>query len=213
MAWLHQRRLYLCASPDPLHHRIRIPDTTKGRTLQCTINIFHYSIPEPESLQFLSLEPILLPRASTYEGLERQSQVCERTELHRRLETLIQSDPTRTYELTRSQQCSGPGAGFRRAIALVSCQMLRWGKKREHRLTLFAAKINRAKYLKEKVGGDRKRSQDYPSSPKLVHLGFLASPINLVRSSLDFTLGIIALREVSSAGELACCEFGCDLLC
>lgn len=93
-------------------------------TAQCAINVVLYTIPRANRMKYLSLEPMVLPAASTAGVLDRLSEASDsqsRRKLESRLEKLIRLDPLRHQELATDHPSGrAPGEGFRKAMLLVS---------------------------------------------------------------------------------------------
>jgi hypothetical protein len=107
----------------PEIHSIRGPIICSP-TAQCAIIVVLYTIPKANRMRYLSLEPMLLPAASSAGVLDRSSseEVCEETRnLKRRLQELIKLDVLRFEDLSKDYpKGRAPGAAFRNAIMMVS---------------------------------------------------------------------------------------------
>lgn len=107
----------------PLIAGLRAP-LVGGSSVQCAINVVLYVIPRAERIKYFSLEPIVLPTASSAGILDTDKGAPESTKDHhlqRRLEDLVRLDPFRYKDMTSEYlRNRGPGQGFRRAVELVS---------------------------------------------------------------------------------------------
>ncbi|MCO5613859.1 hypothetical protein L7F22_068137 [Adiantum nelumboides] len=95
-----------------------------SETSSCSISTILYKVPRPEKMQYTSLEPMLLPKAST-DGLSggEESQSRHQTDLfqNQRLERLVELDPVRFADLNhRYKSGSAPGQAFRHCIDLIN---------------------------------------------------------------------------------------------
>jgi hypothetical protein len=104
---------------------LRAPVETQNAA-QCAINVIIYTTPKSERMKYLSLEPMVLPKASSAGVLDRARNEAYNTkgqQLQHKLESLIKLDPLRHRDLnTQHHHNRGPGQGFRRAVHLVSLE-------------------------------------------------------------------------------------------
>lgn len=94
-----------------------------GVSLQCATTLILYAPPQSERMKFLSLEPMILPEASSAGVLDRahySQDSAKDPHLQRKLEALIRLDPMRHQEITFAYPLNrSPGEGFRRAVEMV----------------------------------------------------------------------------------------------
>ena len=118
---VQNRRTGSCAVP--MITSIHAPMASSSST-QCAINVVLYTVPRADRMRYMSLEPIVLPKASSAGVLDKSSEMDVRARKDRRierLEALVRLDPLRQADLAYDYSPGdAPGEGFRRAIALVS---------------------------------------------------------------------------------------------
>lgn len=107
----------------PVITSIHAPIASSSST-QCAINVVLYTVPRADRMRYMSLEPIVLPKASSAGVLDKVSEMDVRARKDRRierLEELTRLDPLRHAELAYDYSPGdAPGEGFRKAITLVS---------------------------------------------------------------------------------------------
>lgn len=112
-----------------------------GSSTICAITVILYTTPRSERMKFLSLEPMVLPTASSAGILNRASTFLDTVKdshLQHKLEALIRLDPMRYQEIASVYPSHrSPGHGFRIAVDLVGVKMKR--RKERQRLTCTSA--------------------------------------------------------------------------
>lgn len=153
--------------PTAIVASLRAPIDTKGAS-QCSINVIVYTAPRAERMKYLSLEPMVLPTASSAGVLDRVHGAPYRTkgqQLQHKLECLISLDPLRHRDVTTHYQPNrGPGQGFRSAIDLVSPQWKRANTRAllTHTPTL---QLNQCSYLNERLTSSKSNGHADPIQP------------------------------------------------
>lgn len=160
----------------------------------CAISTVIYKIPRPNQMQYTSLEPMILPQASTdgSSGAEVDlSSPQNESSQRQRLEKLVELDPIRFADLNRRyKDGTAPGEAFRRCIDLINEVAYVCEATKSSRLNGHDAKVkrsNESKFAKSwKIAAKGAQSvrtlmtsSIHPSIPALVTISASARQLSL----------------------------------